>query len=131
MRIAVGFLRSDEGQVAFQRAIEEARERNASLTVVHSMRGGERDEADTVIAYNEAFEEAEEELRGTGIDYEVKRFARGNSPAEDLLQCAKDEDVDLIVIGIRRRSPVGKLLLGSNAQDVILHADCAVLCVKP
>lgn len=131
MRIAVGFLRSAEGQAAFDRAIEETRLRGGRLIVVHSMRGGERDELETVRAYNDAFEEAEGRLAGEDIDYEVKRFARGASPADDLLQCAEDEDVDLIVIGIRRRSPVGKLLLGSNAQDVILKANCPVLAVKP
>lgn len=131
MRIAVGFLRSAEGQAAFDRAIEETRLRGGQLIVVHSMRGGERDELDTVRAYNEAFEDAEKRLESEGIDHEVKRFARGASPSDDLLQCAEDEGVDLIVIGIRRRSPVGKLLLGSNAQDVILKANCPVLAVKP
>jgi nucleotide-binding universal stress UspA family protein len=131
MRIAVGFLRSAEGQAAFDRAIDETRLRGGTLIVVHSMRGGERDELETVRAYNDAFEQAEKRLDGQGIDYEVKRFARGASPSDDLLQCAEDEEVDLIVIGIRRRSPVGKLLLGSNAQDVILKANCPVLAVKP
>lgn len=131
MRIAVGFLRSDEGRAAFEAAIAEAKLRDATLIVVHSMRGGERDEAEIVRAYNEAFEKAEKDLDQSGIAYEVKRFARGGSPADDLLQTAKDEAVDLLVIGIRRRSPVGKLLLGSNAQDIILHADCPVLAVKP
>jgi len=131
MRIAVGFLRSAEGQAAFDRAIDETRMRGGTLIVVHSMRGGERDELETVRAYNDAFEQAEKRLDDEGIDYAVKRFARGASPSDDVLQCAEDEDVDLIVIGIRRRSPVGKLLLGSNAQDVILKANCPVLAVKP
>lgn len=131
MRIAVGFLRSPEGSAALDRAVEEARLRKAELVVIHSMRGGERDELETVRAYNDAFEEAEKRLQSEDIDFTVKRFARGNSPAEDLLQFAEEEDVDLIVLGIRKRSPVGKLLLGSNAQDVILKADCPVLAVKP
>lgn len=130
MLIATGFLRSPEGRAALDAAATEALERDARLLVVHSMRGGERDELDQIRAYDAAFEEATARLSERGVNHEVKRYARGASPAEDLLQCARDEDVDLLVIGIRRRSPVGKLILGSNAQDIILQADCPVLCVK-
>lgn len=131
MRIATGFIQSPEGKAALEVAAAEAEERGATLLVVHSMRGGERDELEQVRAYDAAFEEATAALDKRNLDFEVKRYVRGATPAEDLLQCAKDEDVDLLVIGIRRRSPVGKLIMGSNAQDIILQADCPVLCVKP
>ena len=55
---------------------------------------------------------------------------RGNEPAEDLIAVANDVGADLIVIGLRRRTPVGKLILGSNAQRILLDAPCAVLAVK-
>jgi nucleotide-binding universal stress UspA family protein len=131
MRIAVGYLRSEEGQAALAAAISEAEQRRATLVIVHSMRGGERHEAEVVHEYDHALEEVAADLSDRSIPHEIKRYARGGSPAEDLLQTAHDEDVDLLVIGIRRRSPVGKLLLGSNAQDIILQAECAVLAVKP
>jgi nucleotide-binding universal stress UspA family protein len=51
-------------------------------------------------------------------------------PADDLIQVAKDVDADFIVIGLRRRTPVGKLILGSNAQRILLDAPCPVLAVK-
>ncbi|MFP4636199.1 MAG: universal stress protein [Nitriliruptoraceae bacterium] len=130
MRIVAGFLRSPEGRAALQRAIEETKLREGELLVVHSMRGGERDELDQVMSYREEFERLENQLKDEGIDYRLVEYARGNSPAEDLLQASKDEDADMIVIGIRRRSPVGKLILGSNAQDILLHSDAAVLAVK-
>lgn len=131
MLIATGFLQSPEGRAALAAAADEAEARGAKLLVVHSMKGGERDELEQVRTYDAAFEEATRELDQRTLDYEVKRYVRGATPAEDLLQCAKDEDVDLLVIGIRRRSPVGKLILGSNSQDIILQAECPVLCVKP
>jgi nucleotide-binding universal stress UspA family protein len=130
MRIVAGFLRSPEGRAALTRALEEAELRDGELLVVHSMRGGERDELEQVMSYREEFEQLEARLRDSGVKYRLIEYARGNAPAEDLLQAAKDEDADIIVIGIRRRSPVGKLILGSNAQDILLHADCAVLAVK-
>lgn len=131
MRIATGFLQSPEGRAALDAAADEAEARGAKLLVVHSMKGGERDELDQVRAYDAAFEEATAALEQRALEFEVKRYVRGSTPAEDLLQCARDEDVDMLVIGIRRRSPVGKLIMGSNAQDIILQADCPVLCVKP
>ncbi len=131
MRIAVGYLRSDEGRAALDAAIDEVDTRGGTLVIVHSMRGGEHDEAETVADYDVALDEISSRLDERGITHEVKRFARGGSPAEDLLQTAHDDDIDLLVIGVRRRSPVGKLLLGSNAQDIILRADCPVLAVKP
>lgn len=130
MRIVAGFLRSPEGRAALQRAIEETRLRDGELLVVHSMRGGERDELENVLTYREEFEQLEEQLSAEGISYRLVEYARGNAPSEDLLQAAEDENADIIVIGIRRRSPVGKLILGSNAQDILLHASCAVLAVK-
>ena len=51
-------------------------------------------------------------------------------PAEDLISVADEESADFIVIGLRRRSPVGKLILGSNAQRILLDASCPVLAVK-
>jgi nucleotide-binding universal stress UspA family protein len=130
MNIVTGFRPSTEGRAAVDRAIEEARLRGGKVIVVHSMRGGERDELEQVMNYRERFEQLSVDLEASGVEHELVEYARGNSPAEDLLAIARDREADLIVIGIRRRSPVGKLVLGSNAQDVLLEADCPVLAVK-
>jgi nucleotide-binding universal stress UspA family protein len=130
MTIVTGFRRDAEGRAAVTRAVEEARLREAELIVVHSIRGGERDELEQVMAYRADFEQLERDLESSGVRFRLVEYARGNSPAEDLMAVAKDAGADLIVIGIRRRSLVGKLVLGSNAQDVLLQADCAVLAVK-
>jgi len=130
MRIVVGFVRSAEGRAALDRAIVEARLRDAELLVIHSLKGGERDELATVLSYREEFAALEERLAAEGVRSRLIEFARGNSPSEDLVQVAAEENAELVVIGMRRRSAVGKLILGSNAQDVLLGADCAVLAVK-
>lgn len=130
MRIVTGFRRDAEGRAAVTRAIAEARLRDAELIVVHSMRGGERDELEHVMTYRDEFDQLERDLDASGVVYRLVEYARGNSPAEDLVAVAEDQGADLIVIGIRRRSAVGKLVLGSNAQDVLLTAPCPVLAVK-
>jgi nucleotide-binding universal stress UspA family protein len=129
--IIVGIVDSSEGRSALERGIEEARLRGAPLVVVHSSRGGHDDREEDVIAWRERLEEIDRRLTDDGIAHEIREFVRGNSPADDILQAAADERADLIVVGLRRRSPVGKLLLGSTAQEVLLSADCAVLAVKP
>jgi nucleotide-binding universal stress UspA family protein len=130
VRIVVGFLRSPEGKAALERALQEGRLRDAEVLIVHSMRGGTRDEEREVLAYREEFEALEARLPTEGVRYRLAEYARGNSPADDLLKAADDLDADLLVIGIRRRSPVGKLVLGSNAQEILLRANCPVLAVK-
>ena len=130
MKVLVGFITTPEGEAALEAAIAEAKLRSATLVVVHSLHGGGRD-ADLLPEYTRALHEVENRLRGEGVDFEIRELVRGNSPGDDLLKFATDEHVDLIVIGIRRRSPVGKLVLGSNAQDILLGADCPVLAVKP
>jgi nucleotide-binding universal stress UspA family protein len=55
---------------------------------------------------------------------------RGNPPGEDIVAFAQENSADLIVIGIKKRSRVGKLMFGSTAQYVILSSECPVLAVK-
>jgi len=130
MKILVGYLKSPEGQAALDAAIAETRLRGGELVVVHSMRGGTRDEAQQAVLYREELEAVQQRLAGEGIAHRIREFVLGQAPAEDLLQAASAEGADLIVIGLRRRSAVGKLLLGSNAQDILLQAECPVLAVK-
>jgi nucleotide-binding universal stress UspA family protein len=130
VKIVVGYIKSDEGKAALDRAIEEARLREAQLVVIHSMRGGARDEDSKIIEYREEFEALQARLESEEIDYQLRELVRGKPAGEDLVALANEEDADLIVIGLRRRSPVGKLVLGSNAQDILLAAACPVLAVK-
>ena len=75
-------------------------------------------------------EEVRSTLREAGVEHEVRQLVRGLDPADDLVNVANELEADIIVIGLRRRSPVGKLILGSNAQRVLLDAPCPVLAVK-
>jgi nucleotide-binding universal stress UspA family protein len=127
--VVVGWIRTAEGQAAIEAAVEETRRRNGRLVVVHSSRGGGEDAA-TVVETRDALAELEQRLGVDGLEVAVRDYVRGNDPADDLIDVAEKEGAALIVIGLRRRSPVGKLLLGSNAQDILLRADCPVLAVK-
>jgi len=129
--VVVGYVPKPEGEAALRKAIEEAQLRDARLVVVNSHRGGtefDGDAADTAQAQMGA---ARELLDSSGVTYDVRQLVRGFEPAEDLISIAEANGAELLVIGLRRRSPVGKLILGSNAQRVLLDAHCPVLAVKP
>lgn len=130
MTIVVGFVPTKEGRAALARAVEEASLRRSKLVVINSNRGGRDYDDDTSQAAETELQRVTDELSGVGLELEVRQLVRGNEPAEDLISVATDTDADLIVIGLRRRTPVGKLILGSNAQRILLDAPCAVLAVK-
>ena len=130
MTIVVGFVPTKEGRAALTRATEEARTRRSRLVVINSDRGARDVDDETTQAADAELQRVGDELRGEGLDLEVRQLVRGNEPAEDLIAVATETDADLIVIGLRRRTPVGKLILGSNAQRILLDAPCAVLAVK-
>jgi nucleotide-binding universal stress UspA family protein len=127
--VVVGWLDNPEGHAAVAAAVEETRRRNGRLVLVHSARGG-RDDPATVNDVREALANLEARLSGEGLDVTVRDLIRSNDPADDLVDVAEEEGAALIVIGLRRRSAVGKLLLGSNAQAILLRAACPVLAVK-
>ena len=116
--IVVGYSAKPEGKAALQRAIAEASLRGSSLIVVHTSTSGELDDLSGVLA-------------DAGVPYEIQATSDSLDPAEELIAAASTSHAEFIVIGLRKRSPVGKLLLGSNAQRVLLDAACPVLAVKP
>ncbi len=128
--IVVGYVETAEGRAALDRAIAEASQRGARLIVINSHKGGTSLDRDTAMELDENLDEVHRILHDAGIEHEVRQLVRGVDPAEDLVAVADEVDADLIVIGLRRRSPVGKLILGSNAQQVLLEASCPVLAVK-
>jgi nucleotide-binding universal stress UspA family protein len=130
MAILVGYVPRAEGRAALRRGAEEARLRRAKLVVINSNRGG-RDLDDKEAAQHEQeLAEVRAELDKEGIEHEVRQLVRGNEPADDLIAVAEEIGADFIVIGLRRRTPVGKLIMGSNAQRILLEAPCPVLAVK-
>ena len=128
--IVVGYVPKPEGRAALRRAAEEAQLRNSSLVVVNSHRGGRDFDRDDAISSESQLDEVKAELDKAGVEHEVRQLVRGMDPAEDLVNVATEVGAEFIVIGLRRRSPVGKLILGSNAQRVLLDAPCPVLAVK-
>jgi nucleotide-binding universal stress UspA family protein len=128
--VVVGYVPTPEGRAALRRAAEETRLRGTRLVVINSNRGGRELDGAEALRYEEELAGVRTQLDRAGVAHEVRQLVRGLEPAEDLIAVAEEVGADLIVIGLRRRSPVGKLILGSNAQRILLDAPCPVLAVK-
>lgn len=129
--IVVGYAPTDTGELALDRAIEEAKIRDARLVVVLSMWGGRRTGLEEVEQARQAFAAAEDRLKAEGVTFDLRELVRGKSPAQDLAHLAEEEKAALLVIGYRHRTKSGKYFLGSDAQDILLAAPCPVLLVRP
>lgn len=128
--VVVGYVPKPEGEAALRKAVLEAKLREADLVVVNSHRGGSDFDSDAATQADRDIDDVRRLLDDSGVSYEIRQLVRGLDPAEDLISIAEASSAELIVIGLRRRSPVGKLILGSNAQRILLDAHCPVLAVK-
>ena len=130
MSVIVGYLSSDRGRKALEVGIAEAKLRKTDLVVVHSLRGAGKSDDDEVIQSDRDLADLENMLKSEGVVFTIHNYVRGNEPAQDIVQAAKDLGGELIVIGLRPRTSAGKFLLGSNAHDILMDAPCPVLTVK-
>lgn len=126
MTILVAYVARPEGQAALDKGIEIATRRNERLVVVNAGPGGK----DESIVDGYEGERVAERLSQLPIEAEFKHFVRGKSTIEEIEEMVSALQVSVLVIGLRKRSPVGKLLLGSMAQEILLNVACPVLAVK-
>ena len=128
MTIVVGYVPTPEGEAALAAAISEAKLREQPLHIVNSTRG------DTLVDKRFVQEDKLQELRtrldDSGVVYEIDQQVRGHEASDEVVDAADRVKASLIVIGLRRRTPTGKLITGSQAQRILLDANCPVLAVK-
>jgi nucleotide-binding universal stress UspA family protein len=127
MRILVGYTPAPDGVAALDFAIAHAKLTDAHLTVLNTGKNGNY--SDPVYATSQDIDTLEAELEESGLEYEIRRPNDGLSATDSLLRIAEETGADVLVIGLRRRSAVGKLLTGSTIQSVLLNAEIPVICV--
>jgi nucleotide-binding universal stress UspA family protein len=130
MNILVAFDGTREAKEAARIAARHAKAFNARIILAYSMVGGPE-------IPRKQFDEAEKELqlqeialKEEGFECESVLSVRGMETGEDLVKLAEEKQAEEIVIGIQRKSKVGKLLFGSTAQYIIMNAGCPVVTVR-
>jgi nucleotide-binding universal stress UspA family protein len=127
--VVVGYVPDATGYLAVTEAAREARWRETDVVIVNAVdsvgytRPTAADERD--------LDALATRLNTEGVPHRIRRLNIGSGTASDaVLGVAQEVGAELLVVGIHRRSPVGKALLGSNAQRIILNATCPVLTVR-
>lgn len=122
MTVCVGYVPTPEGRAALGHAIRECTIRKVDLVVVVTTAVGESTEfiADLALA-QASIGQGRVSVRSVEADLDA---------ADELIDLSYEETTDLVVIGLRRRSPVGKLVMGSTSQRILLSAHCPVTAVK-
>ena len=129
MTVLVAFLPTPEGEAAFAAGLTEASRRGEDVLLLNSPRGGAPVSAD--VAPPEVVASLSARAEAAGVRLETHQEPHSGELADEVVRVAGTVDASVIVIGLRRRSPVGKLLMGSTEQRILLDADRPVLSVKP
>ena len=131
MDILLGYEDPETDRAALELAVRHAKVFSAKLYIVTSMVGGGEGHEETFIGVEQALEKAKKRCLDDNLAAcETLLLVRGLGPGEDLVKFAEDKKIDEIIIGIKKKSKIGKLLFGSNAQYIILKAPCPVMTVK-
>ena len=128
MTILVAYVPRPEGQAALDKGLEIAKRRQERLVVVNASPGGRQE--DPSMADVQDVERVEQLLAESGVDSEFKQFVRGKSAVAEIESMVETLQVSVLIIGLRKRTAVGKLILGSVAQELLLSVSCPVLAVK-
>ena len=130
MKILVGYEESRVADAAVKLALKHAKAFDADVLIVTSLEQSPTLKKEDIDKAESKLEKLKTSLKVDEIACEVLPSVSYESPGEDLVRFAKENQVDEIIIGVRRRSKVGKLVFGSTAQYVILEAPCPVVAVK-
>jgi nucleotide-binding universal stress UspA family protein len=128
MTILVAYSPDDYGRAALDYGVLEATRNRERLVVVNVTRGDAV--VDVRYAGTTDAQAVEDRLAALPVDTDFRQ-SMSEDVADEVLAIAAVENPRLLVVGIRHRTPVGKLLLGSVAQRLILEARCPVVAVKP
>ncbi|MCP4373926.1 MAG: universal stress protein, partial [Deltaproteobacteria bacterium] len=121
---------SNTSQDALPLAKVHAHAFQAEVYVVTSMVSGTGEQQEKINAAAKGLAYAKDYFKKDGLACETHLLIRGLSPGEDLVNFAKEHVVDEIIVGVRKRSRVGKFLTGSTTQYIILMANCPVVSVR-
>jgi nucleotide-binding universal stress UspA family protein len=128
MTVVVGYIPNEYGEAALTEALAEAQRRGTGVVVVNATRGDSL--VDKKYVGEKGRGELEQRLAAAPVDVELRQAVAADI-AEEILSVTREVSAEALVIGIRHRSQVGKLLMGSVATRLLMEAPCPVIAVKP
>jgi nucleotide-binding universal stress UspA family protein len=128
MTVVVGYIPDQYGEAALLAGIEEAGRRQTDLVVVNATKGDAL--VDRRYVGDAGLASLNERMAALDLRTDVRQMI-GADVADELVRVARETEAEAIVIGLRHRTPVGKMIMGSVAQQVLLDAPCWVIAVKP
>lgn len=128
MKIMVCFDASSSSRAALKLAATHGKAFGADVAVV-SVKGSDS-KIDEIEGSEKALNEAQALLEKDGVPCKTHLLIRGLSTGEDLIKFASENNIDEILIGVKKTSRVEKLVFGSTARYVILKSACPVVSVK-
>ena len=130
MKIMVGYDQSNVAKEALKLAKKHAKAFEAKVYVVRSLAQSREMKREDIQKAEQELETIRRSFRDEGIECKAEAIVSPITPGEDLVQFTKEREIDEIIVGVKRRSKVGKLIFGSNAQYIILMSECPVVSVK-
>lgn len=128
MTVLVAYTPRPEGKSALAHGIALAELRGEDLLVLNASAGTTY--VDPSLATEEDIANVQEQLDASSVPAVFRQLIRGNDAAEEIVALAEESTPSVVIVGLRKRSAVGKLILGSTAQRILLGVDCPVLAVK-
>jgi nucleotide-binding universal stress UspA family protein len=128
MSILIGYVPTPEGEAALEAGLKEAQLRDTNAVILNSPRKGAP--VDPVLVPEDKVAELVRRARAAGVEAIVRQPGHTDDLTDEFIGLAEEIDASLIVIGLRKRSQVGKFIMGSHAQRILLQVDRPVLAVK-
>lgn len=131
MKLIVGYKSgTNQAENLLELAMKRAQLFNATVSIVTIMAEGMEKDQDLITEAEADLEMAKTHFEKKKIPCQTHLLIRGIAPGDDLVNFAKEVQADEVIIGVKNRTKVGKLLLGSTAQAVVLNAPCPVVTMK-
>jgi nucleotide-binding universal stress UspA family protein len=128
MTILVAYVPRPEGLSALEKSISLAKERDENLIVVNVTSGAVGEDSSHADAQD--VERVEQMLSVSGIKFEFKHFFSGQNTVDVLEGLVASQSVSMLVIGLRKRSAIGKMIMGSMAHEILMTISCPILAIK-